>query len=65
MAYTFDEAAAYEAYLAHLPEDGRARLQAPGAEEFELPQGFTYPVCHLKANDPVTARSLLLIRLVP
>jgi hypothetical protein len=63
MAYTFDAAAAHESYLARLPEDGRARLLAPGAE-FKLPQGFTYPVCYLKANDPVSTPGRFL-RLEP
>ncbi len=54
MTYTYDEAAAYEAYLARLPEDGRARLQAPRAEDFTTPKGFTHAVCHLKATDPIS-----------
>jgi hypothetical protein len=60
--YTFDEAAAYESYLARLPDDGRARLREPAAGDFKAPQGFTHLKCRLEANDPAKepGRFLLL-----
>jgi hypothetical protein len=62
-SHTLDEAAAYESYLARLPEDGRARLRQPAAEDFKAPSGFSTLQCRLEANDPATGpgRFLLLM----
>lgn len=53
MSQSFDEAAVYESYLARLPEDGRARLNEPAAEDFKAPQGFSHLKCRLEARDPI------------
>lgn len=63
VGYTFDEAAAYEAYLQRLPEDGRARVAEPAAEDFKppFPNDPTFLKCHLEAKDPVKDPSRFLL----